>query len=621
MGGHYGSVQVRTADRAAVKAAAESAANAKKIHCLIGPEINGWVGVYPENNGQDDSVGREIAQRLQADVLHLLVHDDDVLAYWLWRNHELVDSYWSKPGYFGEENRANEERRKGDPEQFRPFIGDKANRMAAILDRENQPVFAYEQLAKLGKLLGINNAVTAYEYLKEGERDQIKGWRKFDEVPAAAIKAEAATKQNELAQVKAERKALQKAKLLLQSDDRPRQSPQACAAGDGFVVAWPDYFSPTVEINLCSPPFDRVEPALIESPAHITAVVSDTSGRRVAFAAGSCVRVWDVSPDCWRQTVDIPESDLAVGAGISSDGTCLIHASRKETIITRLPSGERLGALPISDHQSISIHPGNKWAAVAGNSFRLVKLEGVISQHQIYVGGKSESPAVVKKALQKKMAGIDVAALVEKLKAGHLARAGMMQSSEANAKEADIVNQHFETMLANLKGLQSGDTAGIPGLAPQANERVQCTGFSRDGNWIWCGTGLGIRIYEWSGFPREGGTAPLPKWKWDSIWTDPNQFDRQINAVVEEPNGSAIVFGGWGGELYRMNLQTGAVQRLIKLPGGGGICAMSFSRDGSALSVSSQYSRTFHRDSKRKDSMTWEVWDYARLLQSAEAIA
>jgi hypothetical protein len=76
MGGHYGSVQVRSTDRAAVKAVAEWVATEKKIHCLVGPELNGWVGIYPENNGQDETIAREIAQHLRADVLHLLVHDD-----------------------------------------------------------------------------------------------------------------------------------------------------------------------------------------------------------------------------------------------------------------------------------------------------------------------------------------------------------------------------------------------------------------------------------------------------------------------------------------------------------------------------------------------------------------
>ena len=183
MGGFYALIQIRTADRAAVKAAAEAVAVKRSIHCLIGPEINGWVGVYAENNGQDESVGQAIAQQVQADVLQLMVHDDDVLAYWLWRDQKLVDSYWSKPGYFGEDSREDQESRSGKPDTFRAIIGDKAEKLAEVLDRATDYTFENERLKKIAKLLGISNAVTDYDYLASDERDGIKGWRKFEKVP------------------------------------------------------------------------------------------------------------------------------------------------------------------------------------------------------------------------------------------------------------------------------------------------------------------------------------------------------------------------------------------------------------------------------------------------------
>jgi hypothetical protein len=46
MGGFYGSIQVRTTDRAAVKAAAEAVAKERSIRCLIGPEMHGWVCIW-----------------------------------------------------------------------------------------------------------------------------------------------------------------------------------------------------------------------------------------------------------------------------------------------------------------------------------------------------------------------------------------------------------------------------------------------------------------------------------------------------------------------------------------------------------------------------------------------
>ena len=115
-----------------VKQAVAEVARAKRIKCFLGPGLGGWVGVYPEHNGQDDTVGAEIAHRLNADVLHLLVHDDDVLAYWFWRGGELVDSYWSLPGYFGEKHRAEQERMIGRPEAFGHLLPNGTEPMARV---------------------------------------------------------------------------------------------------------------------------------------------------------------------------------------------------------------------------------------------------------------------------------------------------------------------------------------------------------------------------------------------------------------------------------------------------------------------------------------------------------
>src|ERR1700704_1139097 len=102
MGAFYGSVQVRSEDRSGVKAVAEEVARALHASMLVAPVIDGWVGLYPDMNGQNEGVGAAMAGRMDADVLHLIVHDDDVFAYWFYRRGELVDSYWSLPGYFGE---------------------------------------------------------------------------------------------------------------------------------------------------------------------------------------------------------------------------------------------------------------------------------------------------------------------------------------------------------------------------------------------------------------------------------------------------------------------------------------------------------------------------------------
>jgi len=49
MGAFYGSVQVRSDDREQVLDAADEVAHARRLECLVGPVVDGWIGIYPEH--------------------------------------------------------------------------------------------------------------------------------------------------------------------------------------------------------------------------------------------------------------------------------------------------------------------------------------------------------------------------------------------------------------------------------------------------------------------------------------------------------------------------------------------------------------------------------------------
>src|SRR5512138_89767 len=103
MGGHYGTIHVRTEDRDAVRSAVESIVSERSGRFLIAPPIDGWVTVYPEHNGQDQAVSDALAAKLPGlALIHCLVHDDDVFAYWLFQGGRVVDTYNSCPDYFGD---------------------------------------------------------------------------------------------------------------------------------------------------------------------------------------------------------------------------------------------------------------------------------------------------------------------------------------------------------------------------------------------------------------------------------------------------------------------------------------------------------------------------------------
>ncbi|MDR3619833.1 MAG: hypothetical protein P4L85_10830 [Paludisphaera borealis] len=90
MGAFYGSVQVRSEDREAVRSALEKLAR-KGGRFLLGPSLNGWIGVYPDGGGQDFGVAKSLARKLSGEFVAVFVHDDDVFAYEYHRNKKCVD--------------------------------------------------------------------------------------------------------------------------------------------------------------------------------------------------------------------------------------------------------------------------------------------------------------------------------------------------------------------------------------------------------------------------------------------------------------------------------------------------------------------------------------------------
>ncbi|MFO0957295.1 MAG: hypothetical protein U0800_07475 [Isosphaeraceae bacterium] len=195
MGGFYGSVHVRSEDREAVQSALEAVSHDTKERFLLGPPLNGWIGVYPEGHGQDLQIAQHLAGRLGGEIVAMLVHDDDFLVYEYYRDGELIDEYNSMPDYFDEvsEYEVPEEGRKprGHPEVLAHLAVDpyKFGSLVSKLvgEESRRVVFASELMEDLAAAIGIRNAVTSYEYLKNfDETDGIEAWDRFIHVPDLA---------------------------------------------------------------------------------------------------------------------------------------------------------------------------------------------------------------------------------------------------------------------------------------------------------------------------------------------------------------------------------------------------------------------------------------------------
>jgi hypothetical protein len=604
VGAFYGSVQVRSGNRNTVMAAAESAARAMRIRILVGPEIGGWVGIYPEGKGQDERVGREIAARIGYDVLHTLVHDDDVFAYWLFRHGNLVDSYWSVPGYFGEKNRAKEEAMVGNPEAFR-FIQERVELLPKILARGNT-LLAEQQLAEFADAMGIVNACTSYEYLKDGETEGIHGWSEFKEILGDELKQRG--KQPPGQSLTQEQQRLKSDGLLLFVDERSLAIPRACVISDGFVVAW-DHIRGTVEFAHYRRPWQEPESVELSTPAHISELTSDASGQHVAIKAINCAQVWEFEAGQWTKRIEVADPRLVFAVSITPDARLLAHSSINGIVITDLRAKQQTMAFPAREIHQMAFHPSGEWLVVTGPQLGLISLLEEPRYRLLALRAKSPNPGPDNLPNDYESVSKSVQATLEKTAA---AMQASLADIEAKVQAGSLAMPPEQ--LAQLRKLVEDTIAkGKRGVNPLLlhNERIHRVGFSRDGRRLWCATERGLRVYEWSEVPRAGGALGKPILAFDPPVSDAGTGTADIYAVAEENVTNALVFGGGNGTVYRLDL-AGQTRQLFQLPGNRSVLSLVVSTDGKTLGIATR--------ANPMDRDAWEIWSYPALRDGAVAI-
>lgn len=85
--------------------------------------------------------------------------------------------------------------------------------------------------------------------------------------------------------------------------------------------------------------------------------------------------------------------------------------------------------------------------------------------------------------------------------------------------------------------------------------------------------------------------------------------------MAEERSGAALLFGGPASELHRIDLETGAIRELVRLPGACHVTGLHFSAGGEVLLTATVADplKTGIRSPSRIPS-TLEIWDYGRLI-------
>lgn len=623
MGAFFGSVHVKSDDRDRVKTIIQDLSAKMGIHFLLGPVLDGWIGVYPEDRGQDSDVSRLLANDLSHDILQFMVYDDDILQYWYYRSGQLVDHYYSKPGYFDEkgEELAAQKALKGKPEVFRDLIGDDCLKLKKVLSRSTrQFAFESERLEKIAGILKIPNMSVSYEDLKAGHRHQIKGWRKFEEIPAQVVEVKTKKRVSDRGASQAAWKKLAKNGLLLFLDQRFGERSKACSVNDGFFVAWTKDREIGAELEQQYRPWQRPMKVPIEVSKTISFVGGNPNGRRVMIGGYQFVRIWEIEGDSWSFRTDIDEPNLATFGLISMSGRVALHFSTSgptdNICINDLFSGQLIDYWPNLNHHCGAIHPNDEWAVVGGRMLQLISIRSDPIWTEFDIGVEVPLDSVnAQKFLSLGLAQTTHSLrkiLLEEIRA---IRSGFQRSGNdlPQSKLATIQLSKEKKLKANLSRLKATFKGEIP-LRWISKENVISLGFSRDGKWLWCGTDIALRVYDWTTIPREPGIPlPEPTCRFEC-------FDG-IHSISEEMNDSAIVFGSSKGTIYRMDYGTGEVRVLLQLPGRTSINGLMFSKTGDELGVSGhEYATSVHRFGTKGAQYTWCIFSYEQLKRGMEEL-
>jgi hypothetical protein len=180
MGAFFTNFQVRSESPELV---ADTIKRLAKNRAYVSSSKNGWVTVYEESADAQDldriqGLASKLSTRLGVPVFAFLVHDSDILLYWLYQGGELSDHYNSRPDYFAEPGEKVDatvwKYLAGKPQLLKPFCvaGTTAAALKKLLHREpwtgadftnetrlkkkHPYIFEEQRLRELACLLGMD---------------------------------------------------------------------------------------------------------------------------------------------------------------------------------------------------------------------------------------------------------------------------------------------------------------------------------------------------------------------------------------------------------------------------------------------------------------------------------
>jgi hypothetical protein len=608
MGGHYGTIHVRTEDRGSVQSAVEklNCENARRF--LIGPPIGGWVTVFPEHNGQNPDVSHKLAAKLPEHALiHCLVHDDDVFAYWFFERGQVIDAFNSCPEYFGARNPPP---RGGNAQSMRGLLVDqtKVSALQSLLDANGFDSELTRQ-DKFARLLGLPNTAYAYEYLQNGETEGVRQWKRFIHVPD--LSAEKVARRAASAQARAELKRLQRDGILWVNEPAPKSSNPhipttpvwAIHPGTSeIILAWQDRFADdacTTEVRrFCA---DHWKGQVWDGPrlSRPGGMQFSRSGSWLAVSSwnGSQLEIWNLHE---RQLVQQRNFQGSIRAmAFAADESALfavVWNHPPPAQIHRIALRPGLDDTALEDDtlhfEALSPHPDGQFLAVTDN-FGLLLV-------------------------------IDIAAM-------RIVNQCWIQDTDSALGEdvrQAVISQGMDSILGALKNhmstaeLERYRRQSVRGYVPK--ESIRAIHFSADGHWLFCGTMRALRALAWadvlrcqdmSAVPVQCSTGAEP-WALAREQLPPHAR-RAVAAITFDAARERVLFSDFDGTLSFLELNDGRSGELFTIPTSPALYELGLTPDRAALVAMA------HQSNPKSDKARppyFQVWNYPALCREKNLV-
>jgi hypothetical protein len=595
MGSFFGSVHLRTTDRKAIHRTLEELATKRKARFLVGPLFDGWLAVFPDNHGQDDAVVKAIAKRFSGEMLHVLVHDDDIFAYSFFRDGKRVDHYNSRPDYFAKVSARTRQQCRGKPELLAHLLADPSAlpELQELLSQgqDAPPVFATDTLERFVQLFRLRNAVSSYEYLMQGERDEIESWDQFIHVPdrSAAI---AQAQQAEAALALATQQ-LQAAGLLLVEQAGGDLLTMALWCPDreatGFLVVWinvgnrpgpfpierlgPPWSNPLATTGLTATKNDR---GLALSP----------SGRYLALGGFQRTQLWDLNSN--TLVVEVPCQHMVCWLGFSPDDKYLVTVSPEEIVVSVVEGGRQANAFVVPQANLAAVHASGQMV-IADNLGRLSFVDYLSGKvhRTLFLGGR-HVPSAMEVRLMEQGQQMDVAAMMANVRTAmeqQLKAMAKRQSKEAIEELRGEMEKKLATMQEQLAKHQQDPAVRVP--PERGKEQVYQLLISGDGQWLFCTSSGGLRAYSWNDLATRDDARAI------FFVEPPAQEHRTAHGtfslpgyyygVAHDAGANRLIYAGGTGLVHALDLASGRSAVLLDPPDRSPVHRLGLSRDCSSL--------------------------------------